>query len=174
MNWQAMLEQQGHLSLEDRQFTMLTEDIAKLEDNAYAIPRAPRTSSQKREGTLVTGVVAWASSDGAARRALSREIEADDPSVTLNTPRELDVFGRTHAEIVAKAEHAGKAVNEYATYRIAGDGAFVSKCVTVQNVTFHFRSNRRKPSERPFAIVVQFRSAAGAPAKSSSPPNSSR
>ena len=164
MNWSQVFALKGWLSLRTLSTPpqRLDADVVKLGDNMYA-PAVPYNELLDTEdpGVPYAGLVLWASSDGAARRALEMDIESDDQVEGVLPPADLAVHlhGNTYGEIKARAALARAEPNEHAAYRIARDGAFVHKSVDVNNVTYYFRGRRAKSKERPFAIAIRLPSA---------------
>lgn len=136
----------------------LDEDIVKLGEGMYARP-VPYNENLDRSdpGCPFAGYVLWAPSDGAARRAMSLDIEAYDQPTELAPPPLLTKYGATYGEIKDVGKQSGtRLFFESATYRIARDGLFVYSHLYVDNLEFYFRLRRASRKERPFAVAVHF------------------
>ena len=100
----------------------------------------------------------WTQYEGAARRAILMEVEADKPElrpVPGPPPPELLLLGTedTYGSIIAelRSERHGEFL-ESATYRVAKDGAFIHRNISAAPHTFFFRSRRDDDSDRCYAI----------------------
>ena len=133
---------------------LVEQTLFKIGDQQYAftVPRN-RALEKAPEAPFITAVI-WASDDGAAQRASMKAIEEDGLSVS-EPPRELlpDSQARTYSELVAILRKMGT-VREYATYRIASDGAFVHRVVESGNHSYFFRGRDAKADELPYAIRI--------------------
>lgn len=100
--------------------------------------------------------VIWASSVGAVKRVVRRDIESDDSTIA-SPPKEF-TFGiepTYHGLLTKSQELFPSGVMESAAYRIATDGKFICREILTPNSSFHFRSNKGKMSEIPFVIQHQ-------------------
>lgn len=108
--------------------------------------------------TAFLGSVLWAPNDGAARRAVLMEIEADlqrDESIAGSPPPEMllpsgaTTYGAILEEV--KSGRHGRYL-EGASFRIGSDGAFVHRSISVSPLTFFFRSREDDDHDRCYAI----------------------
>lgn len=100
----------------------------------------------------------WAQYEGAARRAILMDVEADKPELRplpepppseLLLPGASDTYGSIVAEL--RTERHGKFL-ESATYRVARDGAFIHRNISAAPYTFFFRSRKDDDNDRCYAI----------------------
>jgi hypothetical protein len=108
------------------------------------------------------GALLWAPHDGAARRAALLDIEADDairrleiepvPPADLLLPGGPTSYGAILSEL--KTGRYGKPF-ESASYRVAKDGAFVHRSISVGGHEFFFRN--RKDDDNDTCYAIQFR-----------------
>ena len=99
-------------------------DLYKTSTGQYCIVETPDGSEEPK---LVS--ILWATSDGAARRVYSDEIESDDLQTAL-PPRELLPLGAdcSYVQIVKSLKASGaRGISESASYRIMTDGLFIHK-----------------------------------------------
>lgn len=107
------------------------------------------------DAPLVTALL-WAPTDGAARRVLLFEVEADELADAEPPPELLPAgHSRTYGRILDHVRGTGEGmVIESATYRIARDGAFVQRNILTRQVEFHFRK-RHGAHDRCYAITYR-------------------
>jgi len=136
----------------------INQDIYKVATNAYFfIVSEVVGRSSPTNGPFVT-ILVWAQSDGAVRRAMSREIEADtdQPARAVRIPSEMkpEEQCNTYGDIIDFLEKTENKwpFSETSSYRIATDGKFICRKVVFNNWVFMFRNSERKGSEAPFAI----------------------
>lgn len=117
-------------------------------------PFRPGSLEKDPSGPFATGVV-WAVSDGALRRALLMEIEADD-GATASAPEDLlpENGATTYSTILKGLRNAKPRVcQEKAAYRIASDGLFVHRIIETEQFSFFFRKVEHDDSDLPYVIV---------------------
>jgi hypothetical protein len=164
MKWSKVFELNGWLSLKtlDSPPEAIGDDIVRLDEGMYALalPYNERLESSDPASPYL-GEVLWAPTDGAARRVLSMDVESDDPISSMAPPADLaqHLLGNSHGELKANARRVGIQLSERASYRIAGDGAFVYKALEAGNITYFFRKRRSDAKEKPFAISIRLPSA---------------
>ena len=136
----------------------LTPEIYKVDDRIYLTVSSwrPGTLEEDPSGPFVDSIV-LAASDGAIRRALLREIEADDDK-TMNVPAEFLPSGgavaATYGEILRGLKSdKPKACFETASYRIATDGRFIHRKIETERFAFFFRKPEFDDSEAPYTII---------------------
>lgn len=120
----------------------------------YVTPFIGGTLEKDPAGPFLTGVV-WATDDGAAERAIYRDIEADSGS-TVSIPKDFlpQDSGSTYADILKSIKRQNpKVCQEKASYRIATDGAFVHRIIETEEFSFFFRSLRYEDNEEPYAVI---------------------
>src|SRR5262249_40143882 len=124
---------------------------------AFVVPYNEKLETGAPGAPFAT-MVAWAESPGAARRALSREVEADPGPSGKPAPNELlpAAHARTYAEVLAAARTAKTRAQQYATYRVGSDGAFVHRVIDCGRTVYCFRSTGPDDTERPYAIIWKF------------------
>jgi hypothetical protein len=103
-------------------------------------------------GHFVT-VLYWATSEGAARRAVLHQIERDDRQAGM-PPAELipSPDATSYGEILDKLRLGAVPFRESASYRIATDGAFIDRRISTQTQSFHFRGRDDDDGETCYAI----------------------
>jgi hypothetical protein len=100
----------------------------------------------------------WAEYEGAARRGILMEVEADKPDFRpLPEPPPVELLlagaGDTYGSIMAELQAKGYGnFLESATYRVAKDGAFVHRNISAAPYTFFFRSRKDDDDDRCYAI----------------------
>jgi hypothetical protein len=103
--------------------------------------------------------VLWAPYEGAARRAVLMDVEADTPEqrplAEPPPPTELLPRGAaaTYGSIISELRTArqGKFL-ESATFRVATDGVFVHRNISAAPYTFFFRNRKDADDDRCYAI----------------------
>lgn len=97
--------------------------------------------------------LAWAVSQGALRRVLNQEIEADRGGVSPPPPEMTFGVDATYESLRALVrERWPQCCIETASYRVATDGQFVCRNIETPQVSFHFRSPQPSASDSPIAI----------------------
>jgi len=103
----------------------------------------------------VTAAV-WAESEGAARRAVLQQLEADEskdsrPPEGVLLRRGLERYGE-----IREAGRTGSSGNmlEAASYR-GRDGLFIDRRINFPRWTFHFRGGEDDDAERCYAVEVR-------------------
>jgi len=112
-----------------------------------------RDLEEQRGDRFVTSLV-WAATDGAAKRAVLMQIEADQIS-SERPPAELLLPGQPvrYGEIIRALQNGNFGeYEEAASYRIASDGAFVHRHITTTSFSFRFRKAEHDDSEPCYAI----------------------
>jgi hypothetical protein len=106
---------------------------------------------------FVVGLL-WAQSEGAARRAILKAVDADPPDLRpLPEPPPAELLlpgsGDTYGSIVThlRAQRPTKFI-ESATYRVGTDGAFVHRTIGAAPFTFFFRNRKGDDDDRCYAI----------------------
>lgn len=115
---------------------------------------------ERSPGTVgFVAAVLWAPYEGAARRALLLDVEADRPEhrplAEEPPPPGLLPPGAagTYGGILSGLRGAGRErVLESATYRVASDGAFVHRTISAAPSTFFFRNRKDAADDRCYAI----------------------
>lgn len=130
--------------------------IFKIGEGVYLrlSPYKPGSLEKSASGPFVNAIV-WGASDGAVRRALLMELEADD-WVSSSAPDEfLPAEGaKTYGTILGALRKARPRVcQEKAAYRIASDGQFVHRIIETERSTFCFRSPMHDGSDNPYVII---------------------
>src|SRR4051812_23867681 len=121
----------------------LSDGLAMISDCSffYVVPYN-RQLIKTAEGPYITLLI-WAQSPGAALRATESQIEKDDGSANFQPPPELLLSpdAATYGSILRQVPDRGDvSVMEHADYRIAGDGAFVHRTISVgYEFEFYFR-----------------------------------
>lgn len=130
------------------------DDLFRVGPGKYLICAPYSRDLEEQGGNRFVTALVWAGTDGAARRAVLMQIEADQ-SNGAPPPPELLPPGQpvTYGEIVRKLRkgHLGE-YEETASYRIASDGAFVHRHVTTAAFSFHFRKREHDDSDPCYAI----------------------
>jgi hypothetical protein len=133
-------------------------DVWMLGEHMYlfTVPYNERAEVGAPGAPFVT-MVAWAESKGAIRRALLLEIEEDAIDRDATLPLELMPASgaSSYGQILTEARHKRRSVREYASYRIATDGAFIDRAIECGQFVYCFRSRESDDSERPYAIKVK-------------------
>ena len=99
----------------------------------------------------------WAASEDAMSRIFDNKIEEDEQKpVTKNPPSELllGATGPTFKEIFDASRLVSEDVMVSEKYRIAIDGLFVCKKITVNEYTFFFREEEEKGDD--IVIAIQY------------------
>ena len=141
--------------------SQVTTDAVSLGDDLFKVGRGKflicvpyNRDLEEQGGNRFVTTLVWAGTDGAARRAVLMQIEADQSSKE-RPPADLLPPGQpvTYGEIVweLKKGHLGE-YEETASYRIASDGAFVHRHITTAAFSFHFRKREPDDSEPCYAI----------------------
>jgi hypothetical protein len=144
--WQPL----GSFSVQAR----LTDEIYQLGPHVFA--KALRLGAES--DVLHIGIFLWSPSAGAALRALARNIEADVACDSGVPPPVLLPVGAaaTYGSILrAAVETRVDQVDEWASYRVGSDGAFVHRSIYWNRREYFFRSRRMRRSETPFAIAYK-------------------
>ncbi|HET8797754.1 MAG TPA: hypothetical protein VFO89_08705 [Thermoanaerobaculia bacterium] len=130
-----------------------TDTIFSLGPNAFVVAQRHNAALEDGGGPYVTLLV-WAPSLGSVRRVIDLEIEADEGEV-LHPPVEMLPRGSrpAYASVLDAAlrEFPGN-VLEHASYRIAGDGAFVCRSVSAGPFQLYFR-HPSGDQDPPFCVV---------------------
>src|SRR5262245_33437947 len=112
---------------------LLSDGLAMISDCAffYIVPH-DREFIETPDAPYITLLI-WAQSPVAALRATDMQIERDDGSVNFQPPSELLLSpdSVTYGSIVRHARREGASVMEHASYRIAQDGAFIHRTISV-------------------------------------------
>ena len=131
----------------------LGDDLFKVGPGKYLISVPYNRNLEEQGGDRFITALVWAGTDGAAKRAILMQVEADQIS-NERPPAELLPPGEpvTYGEIVRELKgHAGE-YEETASYRIGSDGAFVHRHITTAAFSFHFRKREHDDSEPCYAI----------------------
>ena len=139
---------------------LLGQCLYRLEKDIYlcsSIFKGPTLETSPPE-TFLTGVL-WAVDEGAARRAVLYDIEADCGFQT-EAPRDFLPEGalpiyRDILESLQQRDH--KIYPEIAVYRAATDGRLVHRMIETKREAFYFRSADRSDLESPYAVVRKLR-----------------
>ena len=136
----------------------IAEDLYRISPQIYLFAHHEILTEAKVPGPYVT-ILLWAESDGAAKRAMLQDLEADKDRSNLAPPAEMlyQTGCVTYRQLIAHLKHIGKFQPYTVTgsYRIIKGGDFTATHVNVDNWVFMFRSQKVKAEEPPFAI--QFR-----------------
>ena len=141
-----------------RMGTPLGDDLYKIEANVY-LSTVPFTRDlvRSRRGPFIT-MLLWAASDGAVLRAARMNIEADDLLSATPPPEMLlpETKNPNYSELLTAAKSGlhGKHM-EHASYRIASDGRFIHKTISVGRFEFHFRNRNIRKREMPYCIAFR-------------------
>jgi hypothetical protein len=121
----------------------------------------PPSNERFEQQAGIPGFVAallWAEYEGAARRAILMDLEADKPEsrpLPELPPVELllagagDTYGRIVDEL--RTGRHGRFL-ESATFRVASDGAFIHRNIAAAPFTFFFRGRKDDDHDRCYAI----------------------
>jgi hypothetical protein len=141
-----------HTSLVARGLFRLGEDVY-----LYTVPHDHRLRNASN-GARFVSMVLWAETEGAARRALLGEVEADLRDGTRRPPGELLPAGAAgmYGDIRAALRAEKQEMREFAEYRIATDGVFLHRVIQSESTLYYFRNDESDETERPFAVVLQF------------------
>ncbi len=106
------------------------------------------------EGEFFITEIMWAQSDGAAKRAFLSEIENDEFNEQI-PPIEMQLEANKYRySDILESIKTGKygAHIESASYRIAIDGHFIHRELSLKDYEFYFRSRKKIANEIPYAI----------------------
>jgi hypothetical protein len=137
-------------------FMMQREHMAayKVSDDMYMlITNHPGYDWNNVSEQFIYGIMLSAS-EGAARRELFGEIEADDGK-SLKIPSDFLHPGceaRNQGEFIQWLKNNEISYAEHASYRMA-DGKFVCRAIESQHISLYFRSRKDNDSEIPFVII---------------------
>lgn len=110
---------------------------------------------KRKDGPSIIGVL-WACDEGAAKRAIYREIEADS-GVVMDVPKEFlpyDDCGPTYGDILSAEKLNNTAVlQESGSYRISTDGRFIHRIIETESAAYFFRHAEHELSEKPYAVI---------------------
>ncbi len=107
---------------------------------------------ERIEGDLFLTEVMWAQSDGAAKRAFLFEIENDEINEQI-PPLEMQLEESIYRySDILKSIRTGKYGThiESASYRIAIDGHFNHRVLSLNDYDFYFRSRKKLKNEKGF------------------------
>ena len=126
--------------------------LFKIDDGKYivCVPYDARMAPLADDYSIT--IVVWAETDGAARRAVLQDLEADVRESTL-PPHAMTLNGCVRYGDLAAAAKAGGlgSVLESASYRFS-DGKFSDRRITLPVWTFHFRGQRNNAQEKVYAV----------------------
>lgn len=143
----------------DLSYDMISPALFRVAPAAYVVAvDAPRGGRIKEDGPFLS-MIAWAESDGAAKRMVNFDIEGDqaDAEQHSSPPEAMLYHGcRTFGELIRRLREKGLTNYVYnGSYRISTDGKFVFRQVSgkdLEGFRYYFRSPDDDYSEKPFAI----------------------
>jgi len=134
---------------------LLSRGLYRLNHGYYTMTRLRNVRSDRHESGPLLTKLCWAPSDGAARRAVLNEVDADDgaqgkipPSITAGWVAD------TYGDLLARGRaSASSIVAESAAYAGTPRSRFVHKIVQVDSLEFFFRTMTFDDMERPYAVA---------------------
>ncbi len=157
MLWSELIILRKWISLNQVTFKyhQLREDILKIENTKYLIITTHNSPSlEEAAGGPFISSLLWACGDGAATRAMHREIENDE-KIILEPPEEIlpTKDAKTYAAILSGLRSVGaEGVLESAGYRWT-DGKFVHRVIGSSIADYYFRGRKNRENEIPYAIL---------------------
>lgn len=133
------------------------EDILfKLDESAFLLCAPYDAQLRPLANDVAVTAVVWAESEGAARRAVLQQLEADEPS---DSQPPAEILLRPGLERYGQIREAGRtgsfgSILEAASYR-GRDGCFIDRRINFPRWTFHFRAREGNDSERCYAVQVK-------------------
>ena len=162
MEWKKLKELPAWMPLSGlpQQPHHLEDVLFRLAPTQYLVCPPYNERFERVPGTAgFLGSLLWAPNDGAARRAALMDIEADSPDTRPQVEPAPDLelllagaptaYGTILAE--AKTGRYGRYL-ESASYRVAKDGAFVHRSISVVPFTFYFRNRADDAGDPCYAI----------------------
>jgi hypothetical protein len=130
--------------------------LFRIGTQAYAVA-GDRRLGGSREGGPFIYLSFWAVSDGAARRAVFQDAEADDWRIAEPPDGLLPQPGLvTHQEIVTQIK-SGQSKRRGRHYIFDREGWCVGHQVEIDRFTYFFRQNKNDPAENVYAIKIDDR-----------------
>lgn len=135
----------------------LADVLFKLEDGKYLMCVPYDAEMKPLENDYSITAILWAETDGAAKRSVLQQLEADARG-DATPPAEILLPERAmrYDDVVRVARlGAYGSVLESATYRV-GDGQFIDRTIALPRWTFHYRGRHLKGDESCYAVECRF------------------
>ena len=135
----------------------LVDVLFKVEDGKYLLCVPYDAQIKPLENDYSIAAILWAETDGAAKRAVLQQLEADVRG-NATPPSEILLPGGPvqYDEVVREAKSgAHGSLLESAIYRV-GDGLFIDRTIALPRWTFHYRGRRSKGDEPCYAVEYRF------------------
>src|SRR5262249_51152726 len=134
----------------------IDERLYLLDECAYVFTVPYDRDLTPGRGEEFVTIVLWASTDGAAKRVMNFNIEADADQTPSIPPSEMIPVpdARSYAEILAGLNSGdyGK-YTETSSFRIASDGKRIYNAIEIKCWTVCFRAIEKDGSTSPFAVM---------------------
>ena len=134
----------------------LSSSVYKVGQGVYLTLSAFKPSGLERAAEPNVVGTLWAPDDGAVRRALLMDVEADNGAIAAPPPTFLpspDVRANYGAIFDSLKGGKPRVLQEFAAYRIATDGRFIHRVIETERCCYYFRGARDDDAEAPYAIV---------------------
>lgn len=143
----------------------LEDVLFKVSESAFLLCAPYDEQLRPLVGDLAVTAVVWAESEGAARRAVLQQLEADQPTDAQPPAEMLLKPGMKRYGEIREAGRTGSfgSMLEAASYR-SRDGLFVDRRINLPRWTFHFRGLESHDTEPCYAILVRLSDTPQAPA----------
>ena len=157
VNWSQYIAFPKWCSLQRAGFQVkeIGDPLYHVKDTLYVTLNEHNFSeSTDQDGPFITSIL-WAVTEGAARRAINSEVEADSPEISIFPPYELlpNIDSASYRAILE--QYISRGINlklmERATYR-GTDGSFVMRIIDAHPFEYYFRKEEHDGNELPFAI----------------------
>ena len=156
-NWDELKKIKYLSSIKELPFEgqLITKNIYRVNEQAYLflVDYNVAYNKTKENGPFAT-LLFWTGNDGSAKRAFSRKIEEDKEQSIIIPPTEMlpSKEVNTYEKIINELKKNKSTYMETASYRIATDGAYIHKEISVIPYTYYFRKREDDNNEVPYTI----------------------